>query len=377
MKLRIAVVADTLCGWVGGGVVSGRRFVEQLRRNHDVVVIGADVPGPDCVRLPGFRLPVRAMHAMQFTMARPDRAILRDAFSGVDLVHLQFPFWLSHVALEEARRAGLPVVASFHVQPENALWNVGVRSRRLNAMLYRFWVDRLYNRADAVVCPSHFAERKLRDHGLVAPTVVVSNGVPPDLRRGLRPYAAGAPDPVIVLSVGRLAAEKRPDVIVKAVLGSRHRHRIKLVFAGAGPLEAELRRSVRELPIPAHVGYVERERLEELYGDATLFVHAGEVELEGMAVIEAMAMGVPVVVAQSPESAASLLALDRRFAFPGGDSAALTERLDALLDEPELLREASVRYVAACRRLDLGLSLATLAELYASLVERSLRFRPA
>ena len=60
-------------------------------------------------------------------MARPDHAVLARTFSQVDIVHLQFPFWLSFAALAEARRANKPVVASFHVQPENALLNIGIR----------------------------------------------------------------------------------------------------------------------------------------------------------------------------------------------------------------------------------------------------------
>src|SRR6059036_18388 len=60
--LRIAFVADTFDGAVTGGTRSAVRFVEALRRQHDVVVLatgGRDEP--DRVVLPGFQLPVRAM----------------------------------------------------------------------------------------------------------------------------------------------------------------------------------------------------------------------------------------------------------------------------------------------------------------------------
>src|SRR5262249_49676277 len=134
--LRIAVVADTLDGFSGGGIVAGRHFVEELRRRHRVVAIGANVPGPDRLELPRFQLPLRSMHRMRFTMARPDHALLHEALAEVDVVHLQFPFWLSYVALAEARRSKLPVVASFHVQPENVLLNVGVHSSALSRALY-------------------------------------------------------------------------------------------------------------------------------------------------------------------------------------------------------------------------------------------------
>ena len=157
-RLRIAFVADTLHSHSGGGVSSGEFFVERLRRDHDVVTVATD--GDDV--LPGFQIPLRVMRDSQFVMARPDRAVLAHAFANVDLVHLQLPFWLSFAALDEARRLGLPVVAGFHVQPENALFNVGIHSDWLNKTIYRALVNHFYNRVDAVICPTPFAEAKLQ-----------------------------------------------------------------------------------------------------------------------------------------------------------------------------------------------------------------------
>jgi 1,2-diacylglycerol 3-alpha-glucosyltransferase len=368
--LRIAFVADTLTGWIGGGVVAGRHFVERLRREHEVVVIGADVEGPGSVQLPGFRVPVRAMHDMAFTMARPDRARIRAVLAGVDVVHLHFPFWLSFAVLAEARAAGIPVVGAFHVQPENLLRNIGIRSPALSRLGYRLWVDHLYGRVDAVICPSPFAERRLREHGLAAPTYVVSNGVSPDLqRRAGRPGAPLAHDRLLVLAVGRLASEKRIDVIIDAIARSRHKGRIRLVVAGAGPLEAQLRKRAARLPNGAEIGFAPRAHLEDLFSSADLFVHASEVELEGIAVLEAMSMGLPVLVADSAESAAAGFALDDRFLFRSGDVGSLTAKLDALFDHPGALEEARTRYAEAARGYDFGRSVDRLTDIYRSLVE--------
>jgi glycosyltransferase involved in cell wall biosynthesis len=369
-KLRIALVADTLQGWIGGGIIAGRRFADKLRENHRVIVIGAALPDsdPDCVEMPGFQLPSRAMRQMQFFMARPDRYRLRDAFAQVDVVHLHFPFWLSYVALEEARSLGRPVVASFHVQPENALLNVGIRSAALSRMVYRLWIDRLYNRTDAVVCPSAFAEKRLRAYGLTVPTYVVSNGTPPDFQRR-RVTRRPSPDAMItVLSVGRLAAEKRHDVLIEAVTRSRHRDRIQLVLAGPGTLDRKLQRRVDRLPHRAQIGFVDRPTLQGLYESASLFVHASDIELEGMAVVEAMSTGLPVLVSDSAESAAGDFAMDDRFRFPSGDPQALADRLDALLDDPDLLSLAGAHYAEFAQTLDFGHSVDRLVDIYRSLV---------
>lgn len=367
--LHIAFVCDTVGGRLGGGVVAARNVIEGLRARHRVTVFAADAAGEHDVRLAGFQLPLKAMREMQFTMARPDRTLLERGFAGVDVVHVQFPFWLGIAAVGAARRAGRPVVAAFHVQPENALSNVGVRSPWLSRRIYAHWISRFFGRADVVVAPTAFAERKLREHGLTRPVHVVSNGVPPDLRvppsAEREPAHAGA---FLILSVGRLASEKRQDVILEAVRRCRHRDRIRLVLAGAGPLEDELRAKGQDLPHPPEIGFLPRERLGRLLATADLFVHASEVELEGLAVLEAMSAGLPVLVAQAPESAASELVPSDDFRFPAGDAAALARRIDAFVERPGLLREARAMHGAAMAPIPFDESVERLVEVYRSVI---------
>src|SRR5207249_2170016 len=178
----------------------------------------------------------------------------------------------SAVRFVDALRAHIPVVAAFHVQPENLLLNVGLRSRPISDAMYRFWVRRLYNRADAVVCPSPFAEDKLRSHGLTAPAFVVSNGISPAIRRRRLPREPHHEGAFVVLMVGRLAPEKRHDLMFEALARAKHRDRIRLVVAGAGPRERQLRRAAARLPHPPEIGFVSDRRLERLYNTADLLV---------------------------------------------------------------------------------------------------------
>jgi glycosyltransferase involved in cell wall biosynthesis len=367
--LRIAYVADTVYSASGGGILAGQSVVERLRRDHVVVAIASDGD----VRVPPLRLPVRAMREMHFVMAKPDRRVLRPAIAGVDVVHLQFPFWLSFVALEEARALGIPVVAAFHVQPENVLMNLGIQSHWASDMLYRWIIKSFYSKADAVVVPTPFAEEKLRSHGLRTPTVVISNGVTPDVAaaaslRSRRQHDEGAP--FVILAVGRLAKEKREDVIIEAVRRSRHSHEIRLVLAGGGPLQDELQREAEVLPGGASIGFVPRETLLRYFSEADLFVHASEVELEGMAVLEAMSAGLPSIVAQAPESAASAFALNDDFRFPAGDAAALSARIDALIEDRAKLAQASGPYRLRAHEYDFEASIGKLVRLYESVIRQ-------
>jgi len=210
---------------------------------------------------------------------------------------------------------------------------------------------------------------RLRAHGLETPTCVISNGIPPDVT----PDGVHDRDPehdgaFLVLTVGRLAAEKRQDVVIEAVRRSRNAVRIRLVVAGAGPREAELAILARALPHPTEIGFAPRDRLLRLLRCADLYVHASEVELEGVAVLEAMGAGLPAIVADAPESAASELAIGDDFRFPAGDADALAARIDALLDSPGKLARARAQELAKARAYDFETCVARLAAIYERVV---------
>jgi alpha-1,6-mannosyltransferase len=105
-------------------------------------------------------------------------------------------------------------------------------------------------------------------------------------------------DSVLLLYVGRLSKEKHVQVLpeVMARLATRDR-RFRLVLVGSGPLEHDLAEHARALGNMHLVGQCEdRARLAELYASADLLLHPNPREPFGLAPLEAMASGLPVVV---------------------------------------------------------------------------------
>lgn len=138
-RLRIAFVADTFGDVKAGGVVSAGRFVAALRERHDVWVVTAGPGERGPYALPGFQAG-RVMEEMGFILALPRRRVLQAAFARADVVHVQFPLWLGARAVKLAHRAGVPVVAAHHVQPENTTmsWS-GCSSRPICWSTPRRW----------------------------------------------------------------------------------------------------------------------------------------------------------------------------------------------------------------------------------------------
>lgn len=368
--MRIAFVTDTYEDGIAGGAVTGVRFVEALRRRHQVTVLATGAEAPGKVRLPGFQVPLRAMRENRITFGWPSRAILAPVYAEVDLVHVQFPFYLGFGAAKLACEMGVPLVSAFHVQPENLLYNINLRSDRLAAWMHRWWIRHVFQPADAVVVPSRFGAERLQRYGLTTPTYVISNGAVQPRPRSARRGPERRQPPYLLLCVGRLAPEKRQDVIIDAVARCRHREQIRLVVAGAGHLEARLRARARRHGLAVEFGYVSDERLAALHEEATLFAHAGEVELEGMAVLDAMAAGLPVLVADAPDSAARSLASGPEFRFRPGDPIDLAARLDFLLESPTVLAAGARRSLERAGQHDFQRSARSLEQVYETVLEQ-------
>lgn len=378
--MRIAMVLDSWDDTSNGGVVSTRRFTDLLRRSgHEVTVLATGKAEPGKVALRQFRIPLAdgIMRKMRFPFAWPDRQILEETLSRQDVVHVQFPFWLGIRAVKVARDAGVPVVSTFHVQAEHLLRNVGIRNQAMADGVYRIFLRTVYDRSDRVVCPSAFAERELERHGLRAPSVVISNGLPPQYRpipRSAWPDLGGK---FAILSVGRLAREKRHDLLVEAIRRSRHEQRIQLVVIGDGPLRRQLEEQARSLTNPPRFLFLAPHELIPYYNAADLDVHAAEVEVECMSVLEAMGCGAPCLIARSPLSATSQFAISDRFLFESGSREELTAKIDWLVEHPDELQEARLRYRQAAEAYRIEASLAKLLAVYAEVTAGRGATRPA
>ncbi|PMP75392.1 MAG: glycosyltransferase family 1 protein, partial [Chloroflexus aggregans] len=99
----------------------------------------------------------------------------------------------------------------------------------------------------------------------------------------------------VVLYVGRVAAEKRVDLLPEAIRGLPN---VRLVIVGDGPFRAELQRRCVGLPV-RFTGYLKGEALAVAYASADAFVFPSDTDTFGQVIQEAMASGLPVVAARA------------------------------------------------------------------------------
>ncbi|GAC1445408.1 MAG: hypothetical protein NVS3B26_21850 [Mycobacteriales bacterium] len=95
----------------------------------------------------------------------------------------------------------------------------------------------------------------------------------------------------------RLSREKRPELAVAAVRElCNRREQVRMVVVGDGPLRSRLRSLANGLPIEFGGFLSDRAELAALFGAADVVLAPGPVETFGLAALEALACGTPVVV---------------------------------------------------------------------------------
>jgi 1-acyl-sn-glycerol-3-phosphate acyltransferase len=345
----IVLVFDQYGNLNNGTTVSGRRFAEALRkRGHEVRVVGVGKGGeegfyPVAERYIPLVTPVSHLHGMLF--GKPDGAVLRKALEGADIVHFLLPYKLAKKGGRIAREMGVPATAAFHMQPENVTWNIGLgKLEFVNRFIYRHLYHTFYRRFDDIHCPSRFIAGELRKHGYHQRLHVISNGVEASFSPGRDERPEAWKDRFVILSIGRYAAEKRQDTLIRAAAMSQYTDRIQLVLAGGGPRERRLRRLAKRLKNPPVFGFFSRDELVRLARSCDLYVHAAECEIEGISCIEAFACGAVPLIARAPKSATYQFALDESSIFEGGDASDLARHIDFWIENPVLRQAMSLRY---------------------------------
>jgi glycosyltransferase involved in cell wall biosynthesis len=164
---------------------------------------------------------------------------------------------------------------------------------------------RMINGFDHVVFPTTTQQGMFNQEGLRAPSSVISNGLDagrykPTVEDGedvSQRYAL--PDGPRILFVGRLAVDKRVDVLINALTSLDSAH---LILAGRGIDRERLERLSAQLDLADRVhflGFVSEADLPGLYRAVNLFSLAAEVEVQSIPTMQAAATGLPIVAANA------------------------------------------------------------------------------
>jgi D-inositol-3-phosphate glycosyltransferase len=248
--------------------------------------------------------PKTALYPHLFGFFREMERVRRREGAAYDLIHSHY--WLSGQVGIQARQAwGVPHITTFHTlgAVKNLLCSSGSEPE------VRMSVERdLVAATDRVLVTSgRERENLLRLYGAEpARTAVVPCGVDFDLFRPLDRAAArrrigGGGTERIVLYVGRLAAEKGLDRLLRAMARLMHVADLRLIVVGGDGERDAAVRQMKEMSGACGIadrvvfrGRVEQKELPWYYSAADLLALPSSYESFGMVALEALACGTPV-----------------------------------------------------------------------------------
>ncbi len=296
-----------------------------------------------------------------------------------DLIHCATEFSVGRTGQITARRAGVPLVSSFHTDFGRYTEAYGMPRLRSVASAY---LRRFHRRSRRVYTPSTASREEVLRLG-VSDVETWGRGVDVELfhpgRRSQDMRAAlGMGSRFTFLYVGRLAAEKCVEHVIEAFRIAEEylpKGMIHLVVAGTGPREDEIRAA--SPPGVTFLGFLERRsRLPDLYANCDAFVFASVTETLGLVLLEAMASGLPVVAAPAGGVSDHLRDGVNGLAYPEGDVAAMARAMVRLAGDWGLCRRLSRGALRTAEGLSWEREMVRLDASYREICEGARRAQP-
>ena len=155
---------------------------------------------------------------------------------------------------------------------------------------------------------------------------------------------------LVLLVVGRLAAEKNLDAAMAAFDAMRAHHPdVKLVFVGSGPLQAALQQRCSQAVFAGTQGHGE---LAGYYASADLLLFPSLTETFGNVTLEALASGLPVLAFNTAAACDWVLHQRSGWLVDGADTEAFAAQARALALQPHQLAEARLHARSHVAQLD-------------------------
>lgn len=351
--MHIANFTNTYLPVISGVVRSIRSFRDELtRRGHNVFIFAQEHADyidkdPFIFRYPSLSLPV----GVDIPAAIPISPFVDRLLPAVklDVIHTHHPFLLGQTAATKAQELNLPLVFTFHTQYREYTHYIPFSMETVQSFLKSavdHWLQDFMRRCQHIIIPSEsMRDTLVNEYGLKNNFTVIPTGI------DLEAYQTASGEKIrrkrhwekeiVMISVGRLAAEKNWPLLLyaTAIVVKEHPH-FRLVLIGDGPERKSLESLAKELGIRKHVTFTGSLRFSEIPSymkAANLFGFASITETQGLATLEAMAAGLPVVAVDA-SGTRDILKHGQQGYLVENDAEALAAKVKKLLVNPERMQ---------------------------------------
>jgi len=309
--MRVLLISDVYFPRINGVSTSIQTILRGLPNDHEACLIAPDygIPwddeGHDIIRITSH--PTPGDHEDRVMYGSEIRKLYRQLENkNFDAVHIHGFGIAFYEGMRLAKHLRLPVLSTYHTNFDEYLPHyvsfLPAAVTRFGCRQAAIWQC---NAVDAVIVPSRAMASALKGYGVHSQLHVIPTGLDLDrFRHGIgarfRRRHGVASNRQILLFVGRVAREKNIGFLIRMLTEVvPFIPDVLLVIAGDGQdldrcrklaLSLDLRRNV------LFVGWLDRDsELMDCYAASNIFVFASRTETQGLSLLEAMAMGVPVI----------------------------------------------------------------------------------
>lgn len=290
----------------------------------------------------------------------------------LDIVHMHTPLSLGFIAYQVAKIYHLPLVYTYHtILPEYGHYVRVLRKTIVPRKLIEMADALVCKPCDHIVAPSTKVKRLLLKYEVKSPITVINNAIQIErfrrIERGYLHRRLGLLEAQkIILAVGRLGREKNLEFLLRAFAQMAARSPVYLVIAGEGYAGPSLEQLADRLDINDKVtflGNIPYADMPKVYADADLFVSPSVSETHSMALLEALAAGLPVVAVQD-EALESTVINGVNGYITGLDEEEFASKADAILARSDIWKAMSEASQCISERFSVQIQVQRLLEVY-------------
>jgi len=275
-----------------------------LDQDVDVRVFGPTIDQPAMdhegifIAVPSVSLPGRPEYRMSTSLSSEAKRHLRDF--KPDLVHIATPDVLGYKALRWAMDHDKPVVSSYHTHFPSYLkyYKLSV----LEPLLWKY-LNWFYSHCEQLYVPTPSMAEWLKEQGVQTDLKIWARGIETDkfdpCKRddAWREKHGIQPDDVVITFISRLVWEKNLELYATVVKRLQQKYKqVRAMVVGEGPAGDGLKQM---LPNAVYTGFLTGEELAKSYANSDVFFFPSDTETFGNVTLEAMASGLPCVVADA------------------------------------------------------------------------------
>ena len=378
--MRIGMMVDTYKPYVSGVtnyVSLNKRALENAGHEVYVFTFGDLEYQDDEPRI--IRSPALPLADTGFYLSLRHKTKHKKLLQTMDVVHVHHPFLSGRLALNYCRSAKIPVVFTNHTRYDlYAQARLPLMPEEVSHGLLQAFLPDFCDAVDLVVSPSTGMAKVLRELGVKCHIEVIPNGVDLGQFHQAKPFPRSqfgfTDQDVLLVYAGRVAPEKNIHFLLQSFAGiAQLIPNVHLLIVGGGKkqFEEELQDLVAQLGVGSRVcstGMVSYEEIPSYLAMSDIFVTTSVTETFGMATVEAMGAGLPIMGVHAPGT--SDIVEDGKTGFLSMEEmAAFTAKLTYLCLYPSLRKAMGAAAQEASRQYDIERTTKILLGHYARLIE--------